>query len=322
MRDPRLDPYYRTLGLDPGASKDQIKKAYRKLAMIYHPDRNHDPGAKEHFIRLTEAYEILMHPPKQRRARADRTGSDPFEEQRRKEWEEARRKAREEAKSAARQRYKEFLRKRELEQAREYRKGIYILLVGFVIFGGYYFGNRFLDNILIERHKATTIGRVTLVDHHSVYIQYEYQGADFEDRHWVSKGATELYSGAGIPLFKGDEFQIELDSTDPSRHRINYHRVSLSTLSRAFKVVYPRAFMALNEKLIAVPEESRERVVRCIMDESLKEFGLEAWGDMYFSNEHFLDNLNYNSASWGQRLNNPRFEALLERCGVVSDGNP
>ncbi|MEO1049880.1 MAG: J domain-containing protein [Bacteroidota bacterium] len=52
--------YFETLGLAPGATQGQVKKAYRKLAMRYHPDRNSDPGAEDVFIELTEAYEVLM----------------------------------------------------------------------------------------------------------------------------------------------------------------------------------------------------------------------------------------------------------------------
>ena len=65
--------YYGILGLDRGASEDDIKRAYRRLALQYHPDRN--PGSKdaeEKFKEATEAYEILKDPEK--RARYDRYG--------------------------------------------------------------------------------------------------------------------------------------------------------------------------------------------------------------------------------------------------------
>ncbi|MCE7858096.1 MAG: molecular chaperone DnaJ, partial [Ignavibacteria bacterium CHB3] len=54
--------YYDVLGVSRNASKDEIKKAYRKLAMQYHPDRNPgDKSAEDKFKEAAEAYEILSH---------------------------------------------------------------------------------------------------------------------------------------------------------------------------------------------------------------------------------------------------------------------
>lgn len=52
--------YYAVLGLEKGASQDEIKKAYRKLALRFHPDKNKDPGAEETFKEIAEAYEVLI----------------------------------------------------------------------------------------------------------------------------------------------------------------------------------------------------------------------------------------------------------------------
>ena len=57
--------FYEVLGINRDASEDEIKKAYRKLAMKHHPDRNPDnPKAEEHFKEAKEAYEVLSDPQK------------------------------------------------------------------------------------------------------------------------------------------------------------------------------------------------------------------------------------------------------------------
>lgn len=68
--------YYEVLGVAKDASKDEIKKAYRKLARQYHPDVNKEPDATEKFKEITEAYEVLGDD--QKRANYDRFGhADP-----------------------------------------------------------------------------------------------------------------------------------------------------------------------------------------------------------------------------------------------------
>src|SRR5712692_4164887 len=65
--------YYNTLGVARGASDAEIKVAYRKLAMTYHPDRNNgSKEAEERFKTITEAYDVLRDPDK--RALFDRYG--------------------------------------------------------------------------------------------------------------------------------------------------------------------------------------------------------------------------------------------------------
>jgi curved DNA-binding protein len=74
--------YYATLGVERGATQDEIKRAYRKLARKYHPDVSKEPNAEAHFKEVAEAHEALIDP--ERRAAYDEIGrrherGQPFE---------------------------------------------------------------------------------------------------------------------------------------------------------------------------------------------------------------------------------------------------
>jgi len=64
----KFEDYYKVLGVDRAASADEIKRAYRKLASKYHPDKNKDdPEAANKFSKANEAYEVLSDPEKRKK---------------------------------------------------------------------------------------------------------------------------------------------------------------------------------------------------------------------------------------------------------------
>ncbi len=108
--DPEKD-YHKILGLNKEAGPDDIKRAYRQLAKKYHPDINKAPDAHEQFIKITEAYEILINQDLHEYYYHRETSRDPGFM--RKQYEKAREEARERARRYARMKYEKFIREQE-----------------------------------------------------------------------------------------------------------------------------------------------------------------------------------------------------------------
>jgi hypothetical protein len=116
--------YYKLLGLSPGAGEEQIRQAYRKMAMKLHPDVNSSPDAHQEFVNLGEAYEILI----RRVQQEGPPGAEyswPTAEDRSdfSSWEEIIREARERAKKQAEMRFEKMQRENEAFQ----QSGLYDL---------------------------------------------------------------------------------------------------------------------------------------------------------------------------------------------------
>lgn len=106
-----MNKYYIILNLRPGATEAEIKKAYRRKAFEFHPDRNKAPGAHEKFIEITIAYEALLNG-KQFFTQAGYS-STPYSQQTPdpeayKKWQQ---QAKERAEEQAKRRYAEYKKK-------------------------------------------------------------------------------------------------------------------------------------------------------------------------------------------------------------------
>ncbi|XP_023683448.1 dnaJ homolog subfamily B member 14-like [Paramormyrops kingsleyae] len=74
QRIKKCKDYYEVLGVSKESSEDELKRAYRKLALKFHPDKNHAPGATEAFKKIGNAYAVLSNPDKRRQY--DLTGAE------------------------------------------------------------------------------------------------------------------------------------------------------------------------------------------------------------------------------------------------------
>ncbi|MGZ5281095.1 MAG: J domain-containing protein [Bacteroidia bacterium] len=123
------------LGVPTGASKEEIKKAYRKKAFEYHPDKNTSPGAHEKFIEITEAYEELVEGKRSKSSTSYTPPNYTYEDI----AEQRRRERHERAERYAQMRYEEFQEETDAFKAADSYYFVvsgYFLLIGiFMAFG-------------------------------------------------------------------------------------------------------------------------------------------------------------------------------------------
>jgi len=134
--------YYKILGIEKHVSVAEIKKAYRQLAMKYHPDRNKSSDAHLLFLEISEAYEILSHTDKRRVYDNLTANTDTIEFKGEKvEFEEMINESRRKAQSYAQMAFNDFLNRAGFVIATGVRATINLstlLFSGVFFFGGLY----------------------------------------------------------------------------------------------------------------------------------------------------------------------------------------
>lgn len=308
-----LDKYYTVLGLTPEATLDEVKKAYRRLAKKYHPDRNKAAGARKRFEEIAEAYQMILNPPKRNR------NEEHSEEILQKIWEEAIRKAREEARRKARMRYIKFLKEQEKKQSRAYAQALVVLvsIIALVFLVNY--GLEYYKNHRINTDLGITYGQVVRVQNHQMLIQYRINGKLYEQSKWVSRATLTYVTPNGMPVLIGHVFQVEYDNSDPDYFRINFNRVSEATLESYLELAQMRLYDVFETEMAGFPDYTQRKIVNCLSHRILKDHGIDGLAHVYFFDEHPLENFSHNSFNWKRFKRRAEMDTLTFVCGITQN---
>lgn len=298
MRD-----YYKILGLPVNANKQEIKKAYRKLAFKYHPDKNNDSGSESKFLEISEAYEMLMSP---KRKKLDGKSGAEHQKQR----EEEIKKARARAKENLRKRYNDLKKQEEKEQSKQYLIGIYIfvsiVLLIIVSYSSYYawFNNQAYAN------SDTVLGTVTFVDYRSFNIKFQTPEKLYDLNKNGDRSFEDLNGKNGMPLEVGEEFLVVYNKKNPEYFDVLYEPLTKQT----FRIYEQITTAKIEHYLMENNYKFEEYRANCMFHLLYKEFGVDGLAHMYFYNEPLIENTDHNSWNFESFSNQQAFINCVNFC--------
>lgn len=306
-----MEEYYKILGVDPSVSDELLKKAYRKLAFQFHPDKQE--GNEEKFREILEAYETILN---WRKAKENIKSLSQAEKQ--KVYEHLKAKAQEKAKAEAHARAAKYRAKKVEEQNRAYTIAVYsfIGLIFTIYFGyqAYFWHLDFQINKDPQRSVATVVG----IERNRVVYQFDYLDQDFTDRSYVSGYGIQMFADNGLPLKTGDQFIVNFSGQDLNYHRLDFYKVSTETFNRyidiAAKALVRYSLDPLNPSR-AISLEKARCMALLIYDQK----GLEGLAKIYHFDTNPLNKLGHNKFTWYFFKSSKDFEKALEECKLELD---
>lgn len=304
-----MEKYYRILGLEPDASEDEVKKAYRTLAKKHHPDLQ--SGNEERFKKIVEAYEMINSyqgtAPKRRQMTPEEL--ERFYELLK---EAAKEKAREKAfANAAKVRAR---KKAELDKS--YRQAVYtfVILVFLIIFSykSYYW---FID-WQIERNPMQVVARVSGIERNRVVFEFPSGDSLVEARQYVRGSSLRMYSEAGMPLKVGDQFRLFFRLDDPDYHRLDTYSVSSKTFNRYIDIAADALVRYHLDPLDPSGTVISRSKAKCLALLVYEKYGLQGLVKCYHFDSHPLERFTTNSWTWYFFWNSDEMLEIREACSV------
>lgn len=303
-----MSRYHSILGLAPGASRQEISKAYRQLARLYHPDVNPQPGAAEKFIQITEAYEVLMHRRQAKRVIQTSTRREQAEAQA-----QARKEARKKAAEQARQRYMQWKEQQDAIQSRAYAQGIVVFALLLVSgLSGWWLHHQWIESQIAHApHRTQCI--VTFVGVREVHYSWAVGDSIWKGVGRASKSRRDVIGGNGLPLEAGDQFTLVYQKDEPEHHYIEYREASWNTLQRYLGLVQESALIDLADTNL--PPTLAKARAQCFALLLYENYGLEGLATFLYRKENPFENISHNWLWYWINWKSRKIVPLQAQCG-------
>ena len=303
-----MDQYYQVLGLPANASKDEVKKAYRRLAMRYHPDLN--PSGKEKFKEIVEAYEIINGYRK-----AKRQNKQLSEDERIRLYELLKLAAAEKARKKAFERAALRREQKQEEQNRAYRNAVLSFFTIITLAVSSLYGYQFALAFYINGSPSISTAEVIGIERNRVIYRFMAGDEYFQDKAYVRGVGVQMLAGNGMPLKVGDAFSLQYRSNAPGWHRIIYDKISSTTFNRYLNQV-TQQIVVLYAGGNSSQLEVNEHRARCMALLTYQYFGIKGWSAIYFANENPIENYSNNSLTWYFFQLSSRYNEALKDCRI------
>lgn len=304
-----LEGYYKILGLPKGASLEAIKKAYRRMAMRYHPDR--DGGSRERFLQIAEAYEVLTSVKQSKAKHPEYSDLQMAILQ-----EMIARQARKNAREKLRRQAAKLRRKRELEQAKQFKQGLQVLAGTILTALSIYFGYNWFVDYQIARNPVETEMIVYAIGSRRVIYDFPTENGFFRDKSFVNGKGLQMRAGNGMPLSIGDEFGLRYKSGDPDYHRIDYDQISFKTRQRYLDLVKPRIMRIYRERWTNLSYGEQKIKAECLASLVIQKMGLSALAHIYYFRTNPLNNIRHNSWTWQVFKHSDEYQSIEKLCRI------
>ncbi len=284
----------RLFQLEPGATAEDIRKAYRRLARALHPDLNPDPNAQARFLEIREAYERLVESPQ---LEPENQGIDA-----RAEAERLRRKRMREA-------YLERVRQEDERRMRGFRRWWFFPFALMCLPWAAHYGQRSYNRWLVISTPDTSWCRVSYVGYREVHYSFVVEGVEYTGQERTGKVQGNMVGRNGMPLREGDVFRVMYRVGDPKRNIVDYTVCDAGTFERSLELCQ----RGLLEELGA-PWDQHPHHLRCLALLLFEHHGWSGLADFAFNNTLPFDNIKNNAWTCRHRLQSKSFKGDLRLC--------